>query len=82
MSNAYVKAQQLKSDTLFIGDSIGRQIFPPNKDERYITTHGGILSAGNYLLVDANIKNNNNPQYKDVRLISTSCLLGFGPVIT
>lgn len=58
LSSAYIKAQDLKSDTLFIGDSIGRQIFPPNKDERFITTHGGILSAGNYLLVEANIKNN------------------------
>lgn len=58
LSNAYIKAEKLQCDTLFVGDSIGRQIFPPNNDKRFLTTHGGILSAGNYLLIDANIRNN------------------------
>jgi hypothetical protein len=56
---AYSK-QEIESDTLYVGDSVGEQFFSYSESDKnnYLTTNAKILAIGNYILIYNAISNN------------------------
>lgn len=52
--------KDIGSDTLYIGDSVARQLFPSATKDNHITSVAAILPSGNYEVVENVIKKNPN----------------------
>ena len=64
----------LHSDTLFLGDSVGRQIYPTGVQDNFVTSTGSTLVHGNLILLKKAVFN--NPELKVVNYIVTPGSLG------
>ncbi len=59
----------IESDTLVLGDSVGRQLYPPGVHPSFVTATGATLVHGNLILLKRAHKN--NPNLKMVRYVIT-----------
>lgn len=64
----------IESDTLYLGDSIATQLFPPKQKKNYITTNAGTLMPGQYMIAANAIES--NPDLKCIVLASIPAALG------
>ena len=64
----------IDSDTLYLGDSVGRQLFPTGVKKNYVTSTGGTLVHGNLVLLKKALKN--NPSLKVVNYVVVPYSLG------
>jgi len=60
--------QSINSDTLFLGCSVGNQLFPSWKSDNYFTSVGPCLTATSFLLADRII--NANPNINQIYIVS------------
>jgi len=51
--------RNITADTLYIGDSVGGQIYPYNR-ENQLTTNGAVYPIGNYIIISNALQNNPN----------------------
>lgn len=64
----------IASDTLFIGDSVAAQLFPPDQRRNFITTNAGVLMPGQYIIAANSIEA--NPNLKSIVLIGAPISIG------
>lgn len=64
----------IMSDTLFIGDSVGGQLFPYTDKSNYLPINGAILMPGQYILANNAIQE--NPNLKCIVLVATPVFIG------
>ncbi len=64
----------IKSDILFLGDSVANQLFPFGVKDEYLAANGLILASGHYILACNAIKKNTH--IKQIYLCSTPDIIG------
>ena len=69
--------KNIGSDTLHVGDSVARQLFPPFKSDNNLTSVANVLASGNYIAIKNAIKNNPNIKVVFYGAIPTSLSLDF-----
>lgn len=62
----YKARKKIDSDTIHLGDSVARQIFPPQLADHHLTGNATILLSGNYILTKELIEH--NPHITDIYL--------------
>lgn len=77
-SLVYDRAKKnIGSDTLHVGDSVARQLFPPFQRDNNLTSVANVLASGNYIAIKNAIKNNPNIKVVFYGAIPTSLSLDF-----
>ncbi len=66
--------KNIKSNELYLGDSVAGQFFHASKKENYLTTNGSVLMSGHYILACNALEN--NPNIKSVILLSVPNAIG------
>jgi hypothetical protein len=65
----------IKSDTLILGDSVGNQFFPFDKNENALATNAGVLMTGQYILAANALEC--NPEIKAIKMVMVPNSLGW-----
>ena len=60
------KSSNSKTESIHLGDSVARQLFPPQDDESHLTINASILLSGQYYLIQEATKH--NPNLKSIYL--------------
>jgi hypothetical protein len=67
--------ETISGDTLYLGDSVGNQFFPFDKNPNSLTTNAGVLMVGQYILAENAIRA--NPQISHINMIMVPNSLGW-----
>jgi len=69
--------KDIGSDTLHVGDSVARQLFPPFKSDNNLTSVANVLPSGNYITIKNALRKNPNIKVVFYGAIPTSLSLDF-----